>query len=240
MNMAIKRRILSGLIVSSLVAVMLPVQAMASSSQITGTESLAPYQAILDSVNAQYGTDIHLITTQESLLTGIPVPTASSLGALGEFEAEIIALAEFSSATNAATQQATAAAQARAVGNATTTVTLDPIYEDGEVIGMGWSALALQTVKTGSLTKAMNGGQGNVTGTISNGNGYWQWLSYSSITFYIAAAFPKFYPDTISYSNLDNSRTCAVTWWGTYYSSSASTGSFISQYKEFGAASAAV
>jgi len=63
-------------------------------------EDFSEYQLILDKLNAEFGTDAHLITPQESIDTGIPLPSLKTLPPLEEFENEMRSICEGASESN--------------------------------------------------------------------------------------------------------------------------------------------
>jgi hypothetical protein len=81
-----------------------------------------------------------------------------------------------------------------------------------------------------------------IIGVISNGNGFWQWLSANNhCSSYGNNTYPQFrFNGTIlSSGHLDNSRTRHATFSGMYYATSSSPGVTATRYEEFAAGSAA-
>jgi len=222
-------------------------------------DDLSEYLAIVDRVNAEYGTDFKFVTEEESQRHGIPMPSPSHLGSPAEFEKNLRAEMAEASCLNAEAERLSRIASMNAIDSAEGCFdgVMEPLYdENGEVVGtvmwarLEWGSASAKQPPTRAShyviymknhTSALGFGP-LVKGTIDNGMGYWIWLSLPS---YVGAwypspiPYPKFVPNGYSAKLIDGTRTISVTYYGTLYGNSSSGGVAATRYVDFNAGSAA-
>jgi hypothetical protein len=213
-------------------------------------DDLAPYQAVMDEINQEYGLNFWFITPEESRELNLPLTRVENLGTVEEYEAGLRAEAENVARQNAYAEAAAARAASQPGRHYVNPEVIIETIVDGDKIGTRFQIVesdcdAIQNTRavyTVYYEKAyFNGHKPAVRAVISNGNGYWQWLSVSDyFSYYYQGTYPQFRGSSIKSSGFtDNSRTRYVTFNGTYYASFLSAGVAATRYEEFGAGSAA-
>ena len=136
MKLIANKRFLAVLIFASLIIAAIPVLAMASPSEPENSPTLADYQAIIDDINAEFGTDFHFFTPEEIAELNLPIISINELGTLAEYESELRNEAEAVVAETEAAEIASAlAAQQPGIHRGPTPMSREPIIENGEIIG---------------------------------------------------------------------------------------------------------
>jgi hypothetical protein len=173
------------------------------------SKSLAAYQAVMDKINTEYGTDYHFPSADELAKANLSNPTTfdKSTISVKKFEDELRQSAEA-----LATDNANAKFQWQAA------VTKADAEDSAPSVNASISpAPALELVTHG--TKALTGGSAYFEGWENNNNGYWMWeyLNTTSVTTDYNNTSKQFFLDSYNYSYLDGKRTCAVNYVGTLY-----------------------
>jgi hypothetical protein len=127
-------------VVSSLLvmAVLMPVQAIAIQAYPVDGDVLAPYQAVIDELNETYGTEAAFVTYQESIDMGIPMPTPEHLGTVAEFRETLESFLVESLPISTAAQQAAAAAALAASEPPTEAVCTSVVRDSNGMIIEKW------------------------------------------------------------------------------------------------------
>lgn len=228
----------------------------------TDEDGISGYQTVVDKLNEEFkGTGTHavLAAMDDSL------PDIQDLGTLKEFESSLRAEMEQAAAgIQAANRALTAAIEKGTVIHAEHNLVVEKIYdENGDVIGyttVPKNADGQETVEAVSESQrsphvgppnsgtynrvddsASWGGIPHVSGTITDGNDFWQWSSIAKAgtTWYEWYPYSAFLADAYRYHFTDNARTCAVTYYGYQYSDAGASGVYTSKHVEFSAGSAA-
>ena len=104
--------------------------------------NLSEYQAVIDKLNAEYGTDMRFITLREHSDFGIPLPDPRHLGTVEEFERKIRTEIPEELARSAEAEKASKNAALKP-GIHSGTLKTTPIIENGKVVGSYWSPSAV-------------------------------------------------------------------------------------------------
>lgn len=185
------------LLMAVLLTVLMPFSAMA------GTRSNGVnYQAILDKLNAEYGTGARFATEKELAAVGMSKSAQASYLSMTALQFEIYMRTQIE-----AELKETAAANA-----AWEAIDSSRVVERGRLRGEK-SSIEVQTSKTVTRYKSVTGARMYLEATVDNTPGYWVYKTIKS-AWTEASSFPAFVGDEFDYNLIDSRRTCALKAYG--------------------------
>jgi len=167
-------------------------------------EANKKYQAVIDRVNARYGTKVRLATPEELKKVGL-IPEKITISP-EEFEAELIREIEASKAANLEAQEAASK--------------LKRIKSDES--GSGVCSPGRITTPMASYpyyhSKQVKGANVHLEARVFDTGGYWKFSSVESVwtTSTQSIPYPWFFAETYNYEFIDSRRTCAINIWFYY------------------------
>jgi hypothetical protein len=197
-----KKLMCLGLCICSLFLLSFNVSAASVPSE---SNNLAPYQAVMNKINAEYGLNYHFPSKAELSKANLSNPDT--------FDANTVTVAQFENALQkVAESQSQENAQAKSSWNTALkkSATDDSLNTVESIEPMDASR---------DLTKAITGGTAEFLGIESDSGGYWRWTFFQStnvITDYNSDT-ARFFLSDYNYSFIDAHRTCAVNYIGTLY-----------------------
>ncbi|MCL2632853.1 MAG: hypothetical protein FWD45_07235 [Coriobacteriia bacterium] len=226
------------LLVTVFIIGMFPTTAFASNTGERYGSDLSEYQAILDKLNAEYGTDCRFVS-QDDIdrygYLGIRLPRVEDMGTLSEFE-------EFHRIELAAAEQRRKEAEEFYAEFADDILSgecgsAEPILnDDGEVIGYGYPSIETDDasrIEEPELTRSTKTGyvpynlfpvgeSAKVYGVTNTTSRPWKWNQVNGRYYYSNSTYPAFMPSTWSQNppTVNGTQTSlTVTWSGKYYMS---------------------